>query len=614
MFVGPIFHRELAVAPRRSRFYIYRSVYAAALTLIIATAWLILKGTQVVRNVNDMARFGTMLLQILAPLQLALIVFYTAMTTAASVALEKDRQTLILLLMTRLNNSELVLGKLFANLLHAVVMVVTGLPIFFLVMLFGGVSVDQILRVFLVTLTSAILAGSLGTLIGFWREKTFQTLALTVLIICFWIGFWEVAASGVLRDNWFGIPTVSIANTMSPIRAIVAAARPTMSATDSSLLSNLFTSVSGGFAAASLGLSALLCVVGVVCVRIWNPSRQLRRMSAEPDSESQLDSNVTSNAETKREGHVDSQLRSQTKSQPTRRVWDNPVLWRETCTWAYGRKIILIRLAYLLLVGLVGYAVWTSVSEPAFGRATQGIAATIPQSAKSLIPLFLISLVLVNALAVTAITNERDGRSLDLLLATDLSPKEFVFGKLGGVFWVTGMMILAPLILAFVAWWRGGMTGENLCFVSGGLIVMNIFVSVLGLHCGMRYANTRTAISVSLGTVFFLFLGVITCIVMMISFSGSFQVQLAPFMAFILGGGVGLYLALGVRNPSKAILTASLLLPFFTFYAITSFLMENNLSVFIVTACSYGFATAAMLVPALNEFDFAMGRTAAADG
>ena len=43
MFVGPIFHRELAVAPRRGRFYIYRAVYAAALTVLIATAWLILK-------------------------------------------------------------------------------------------------------------------------------------------------------------------------------------------------------------------------------------------------------------------------------------------------------------------------------------------------------------------------------------------------------------------------------------------------------------------------------------------------------------------------------------------------------------------------------------------
>lgn len=614
MFVGPIFHRELAVAPRRSRFYIYRAVYAAALTVLIATAWLILKGTQVVRNVNDMARFGTLLFQILAPLQLSLILFYTAMMTASSVALEKDRQTLILLLMTRLNNSELVLGKLFANLLHAIVMVVAGLPIFFLVMMFGGVSLDQVIRVFTVTLASAILAGSLGTLIGFWREKTFQSLALTVLVICFWIGFWEAVASGVLGTHWSGLSTAKLASYFSPVRAIIVASQPNLVAT--SLAATTGTSISqtlalgrtGPFVACALGLSALLCFIGITCVRRWNPSRQLRQRAA-----GDTDAGRETTAAVAREGHVDSKLRKQSQDLPTRRVWDNPVLWREVCTWAYGRKIILIRFAYLLLVGLISYAVWNSAAEPAFGQATEGIAAAIPQAAKPLIPLFLISLVLVNALAVTAITNERDGRSLDLLLATDLSPKEFVFGKLGGVFWVTGLMIVCPIALAVVAWSRGSVSGENLIFVVGGLLVMNAFVATLGLHCGMRYSNTRSAISVSLGTVFFLFLGVITCIVMMISFSGSFQVQLAPFMAFILGGGVGLYMALGMRNPSKAILTASLLLPFFTFYAITSFLMENNLSVFIVSACSYGFTTAAMLIPALYEFDFAMGRTSAAD-
>ena len=58
---------------------------------------------------------------------------------------------------------------------------------------------------------------------------------------------------------------------------------------------------------------------------------------------------------------------------------------------------------------------------------------------------------------------------------------------------------------------------------------------------------------------------------------------------------------------------ASLVLPFATFYAIVSFLLGFNLPVFLVTALAYGFTTAAMMVPALNEFDFAMGRDAAID-
>ena len=95
-----------------------------------------------------------------------------------------------------------------------------------------------------------------------------------------------------------------------------------------------------------------------------------------------------------------------------------------------------------------------------------------------------------------------------------------------------------------------------------GMLVMNLFVATLGIHCGMCYANSRSAIGVSLGTVFFLFLGVVTCMLMMISFSGSFQSQLGPFLAFNFGGSVGLFVSLGVRNPSSAIGWASLLLPF----------------------------------------------------
>ena len=73
MLVGPVFTREAAVAPRRTRHYIMRTVYAVALLLLICTAWMILAGTQVIRNVGDMARFGSILFQILAPLQLSLI-------------------------------------------------------------------------------------------------------------------------------------------------------------------------------------------------------------------------------------------------------------------------------------------------------------------------------------------------------------------------------------------------------------------------------------------------------------------------------------------------------------------------------------------------------------
>ena len=131
---------------------------------------------------------------------------------------------------------------------------------------------------------------------------------------------------------------------------------------------------------------------------------------------------------------------------------------------------------------------------------------------------------------------------------------------------------------------------------------------MLGVHAGMAYENSRSAIGTSLGTVFFLFLGVATCMRIMLAFSGQFEAQL-PFLGLIVFGGAGLYLALGVRNPSAAIGLASFACPLVTFYAITSFFMSQNHLAFVAIVVAYGFTTIAMLIPALDEFDVATGRT-----
>ena len=72
---------------------------------------------------------------------------FSALLVASAVALEKDRKTLELLLMTNLSNSELVLGKLLAGMLTVLMVVVAALPLLMLVALLGGVSIGQILRI-----------------------------------------------------------------------------------------------------------------------------------------------------------------------------------------------------------------------------------------------------------------------------------------------------------------------------------------------------------------------------------------------------------------------------------------------------------------------------------
>lgn len=617
MFIGPVFTREVTIAPRRPRLYIARTVYCLLLLFVMSTAWLVLTGTQLVRDLGDLARFGTVLFHFLALLQLALAVFFSALLAASAVAQEKDRRTLLLLLLTNLSNSELVLGKLLASLLHVLVVLAAGLPVFMLCALFGGVSFGQIGRVFAVTLASVIACGSLGSTLALWREKTFQALAMTVLVLVLWLAVWGIVATGVVFDSWLGIPSQTWAIGFSPWEAVREATRPSVR-TDPAL-GPLATPVNL-FLVIAAAISVLLNGVAVLMVRIWNPSRESQPTGREEETwhrqsiwgaeydasrsgrQSQALTAPADAAPGQRAGRAGRPARDTLppKAARTRHVWDNPIIWREIRTWAYGRKMLIVRLAYLGLFALVAASL--SATAAGGGSLSQGIGPVV------FLALFLLSLVLVNAQAVTSLTTERDGRALDLLLVSDLTPKEFVYGKLGGVLYNTKEMVLLPMLLCAYLWYAGAMGLEQLAYLILGSAVLYAFVAMLGVHAGMAYDNSRSAIATSLGTVFFLFLGVAVCMWIMLKFSGQFEVQL-PFLGLIVFGGAGLYLALGVRNPSTAIGLASFLCPLVTFYAITSFFMRQHHLAFVAVVTAYGFTTLAMLIPAIDEFDVATGRT-----
>jgi ABC-type transport system involved in multi-copper enzyme maturation permease subunit len=593
--IGPVFTRELVTAPRRLRFYVGRAVYVAGLAALVATAWLLLTGTQEVRNVGDMARFGSTLFQIVAPLQLALALFFAPLLTASAVAQEKDRRTLVLLLMTNLSNRELVLGKLCASLLLVMVPLAAAVPLFFLMSLFGGISFAEIGWVYAVTVATAVAAGSIGSVVALWREKTFQTLALVFLALMFWLAAGEglIVASGA-GMQWQGAPAAAWGSAISPWRAVLIAARPDLGHGGAL---PCFGSPLTLFLAVAAVLTAAANAIAIWRVRIWNPSREIQFRPAENEDVLQPAVGQAFQPDCQA-GKPDLPSAVSVHAAPgtSRDVWDNPILWREIRTWAYGRKVLAIRLAYLMLGALSVVAL----------RATIAGGGNL---ALTLAPLVVLSLMLVNALAVTSITTERDLGALDLLLVTDVTPAEFIFGKLGGIFYVAKEMVVLPLGVCLYLWLAGAVTLENLVYLLLSLAVAYAFVATLGIHTGVTYVNSRSAVAVSLGTLFFLLVGVATCIRIMMSFSGSFELQLTPFLVFMVGGGISMFVALGLRNPSAAIGWASLACPVFTFVAITNYLQEQTLGVFLIVAATYGFTTAAMLIPAIYEFDVATGRT-----
>jgi ABC-type transport system involved in multi-copper enzyme maturation permease subunit len=556
---------------------------------IICTTWLLLAGVQPVQNAGDLARFGVLIFQLLAPFQMIVLLFMAALAGCSAVSYEKDKQTLTLLLMTSLSDSQVVLGKIGAGLLWTMNAFLSSAPIVFLMPLLGGVSIEQVVACTLVTGCTLIASCSLGATVAFWREKTFQSIAVTVLIIALWLALGELMVAG-----WIPGVSPAVAAVISPLRAVWDISQPIP---QPSVFPVPYGSGNAVLACIFMGWLAIsLMLISIRQLRVWNPSRERRNVAAEWESD----------AEVAVEGE---RVVKSWKSREPRAMWNNPILWREMCTWAYGRKVLFIRIGYLLFAGLIAIGLQQTLSTGAALTDAGFQEQLVPTSVALLAPCFVLSLIMINALAVNSITNERDGGSLDLLLVTEITPASFLVGKIAGVLYVAKEMVIVPLLLCFYLWWGSGLTTENLIFTCICLLVMDVFVAMLGIHCGMIYYQSRLAIGTSLGTVFFLFLGVATCMMIMLMFRGSFGRQLAPFLMIILGGGTGLYVALGHRNPSPAITVTAFLLPFLTFFAITSFILrDQELTVFSTIAISYAFATAAMLVPALSEFEFAFGR------
>ncbi len=129
------------------------------------------------------SQVGTSLFNSLAILQGVLLAFVVPATTATAISGERQRQTLDLLLVTRLSSLGITLGKLLAAVSFDLLLIVCSLPIFSLVFLFGGVGPDRVAELFLLFITGVLCLGSLGILISVLTRRVNASTLITYLLV-----------------------------------------------------------------------------------------------------------------------------------------------------------------------------------------------------------------------------------------------------------------------------------------------------------------------------------------------------------------------------------------------------------------------------------------------
>src|SRR5205814_1916075 len=128
-------------------------------------------GRPVASTVGSQA-FGAM-----AFFQLALISLFAPALAAGAISGERERQTFDVLLVSRVSAFGIVWGKLVASLAYLVLLILTALPLFAAVFLFGGIDFEQFVLAHVLTIMTAL---SIGAVSLFWSALFRRSLPATV--------------------------------------------------------------------------------------------------------------------------------------------------------------------------------------------------------------------------------------------------------------------------------------------------------------------------------------------------------------------------------------------------------------------------------------------------
>ncbi|HET8786732.1 MAG TPA: ABC transporter permease, partial [Candidatus Limnocylindrales bacterium] len=130
------------------------------------------------------------------------VVFLAPSSTAGAISLEREKQTLELLVTTPISSFAIVIGKLLSALVYVFLLIAASIPLMAVVFVFGGVGPEDIVRGYIVLIVTALGLGSFGLLCSSLVKRTTASTAITIFgVLAITIGtvfllvFWQAMGS-----------------------------------------------------------------------------------------------------------------------------------------------------------------------------------------------------------------------------------------------------------------------------------------------------------------------------------------------------------------------------------------------------------------------------------
>lgn len=158
------------------------------------------------------------------------VVFLAPSSTAGAISLEREKQTLDLLVATPISSFAIVVGKLLSALVWVFLLILASLPLMAVVFVYGGIGPEGVLAGYVVLVATAFGLGSFGILCSSLVRRTTASTAITifgvlvvtigtVFLLIFWTAMGSFDNNGNRVGGVFGIRAPAVLGYVNPFIA-----------------------------------------------------------------------------------------------------------------------------------------------------------------------------------------------------------------------------------------------------------------------------------------------------------------------------------------------------------------------------------------------------------
>ena len=186
MKMNPVYKKELQINVRSIKLPVMIIFFNMMLTLIgLVIFYDIISLTEIEASISYSSAIT--LYQLLVIIEFSLLVFVVPAVTAGGISGERERQTLDILLSSRLTPANIILGKLASSVNTMILLIISGLPVISLIFIFGGVTFRDVLTITIYLVFVTFFVGTLGIVFSTAVKRTTSATVLTygsILFFC----------------------------------------------------------------------------------------------------------------------------------------------------------------------------------------------------------------------------------------------------------------------------------------------------------------------------------------------------------------------------------------------------------------------------------------------